>query len=124
MILTATRAKRRTARETSARSHRSTDDEVQFIDDAEPSEDRLIYWSDNNDKLWRMDITSFILTQCIQRMGSVTPEEVSKASHEVIVSLWRAGWFTEEELIGAIAKSEAQFMDDELVAMLQEEKDE
>jgi hypothetical protein len=71
-----------------------------------------------------MDITSFILTQCIQRMGSVTPEEVSKASHEVIVSLWRAGWFTEEELIGAIAKSEAQFMDDELVAMLQEEKDE
>jgi hypothetical protein len=117
-------AKRRTARETSARSHRSNDQDIQFIDDAQPSEDRLIYWSDNNDKLWRMDITSFILTKCIQRLGSVTPEEVSKASHQIIVALWREGWFTEQELIGAIAKSESAFMDDELMALLQEEKEE
>jgi len=69
-----------------------------------------------------MDITSFILTKCISELRSATPEDVSEASHEVIVKLWRDGWFTEEELVAAIAASEASFMEEELEHFLSEEK--
>jgi hypothetical protein len=91
---------------------------------ADPDEGRsLAYCDPYNGKVYMMPIMSFVVLQTMRFLADNDqdpgdPDNIADYSGEIAELLSLSGWFTEEEYLADMARSEAEDIDDELKDLL------
>lgn len=90
----------------------------------EAPEERLVIYSDPfNGRLYELSILALVVLNTVKHLESIgldmtDADNVEEHSPEIAELLVLGGWFTEDEYIRAVARSESEDIDDELKDLL------